>query len=147
MKNISKLYLLENEIPENCYECPLKEDYTDFPNIYCEVTGNIINNCGEDTSEKRHSNCPLRALNCIKMKTFLFYVRMWYFNPEKKDGLFILRCTCDNPYRIVGKLYSTSIEKINRIEYVLCTPEREKFWADEGYNIKDYKEPRLNYDE
>ena len=43
MKNISKLYLLENEIPENCYECPLKEDYTDFPNIYCEVTGNIIN--------------------------------------------------------------------------------------------------------
>ena len=81
-----------------------------------------------------------------EMRTFLFYVRMWYFKPEKKDGLFVLRCTCDNPYRIVGKLYATSIEHIDRVDYALSTPEREKFWADEGYKIKDYKEPKLAYD-
>lgn len=81
------------------------------------------------------------------MKTFLFIVQKWYFNPDKKEGLYVLKCTCDNPYRIIGKLYATSIDQIVRIGCKLCNPESEKFWTDEGYKIEDYKEPKLQYDE
>lgn len=81
------------------------------------------------------------------MKTFLFYVRKWYFNPETKEGLFVYRCTCDNPYRIVGKLYYTSLEKIDRITISECIPEREQFWAEQGYEIRDYIEPKLSWEE
>ena len=52
----------------------------------------------------------------------------------------------DNVYRIIGKIYSTSIESIDRIDYSEHTPERENFWIDEGYRINEYKERKLMFD-
>lgn len=56
----------------------------------------------------------------------------------------VYRIKTDNIYRIVGKFYCTSIEHIERIDYSIYTPEREKFWADEGYKINGYTEPLLS---
>ena len=62
------------------------------------------------------------------------------------SGLRVYRVRTDNIYRIVGKFYCTSIEKIDRIDYSIYTPEREQFWIDEGYEIKNYTEPVLSED-
>ena len=60
------------------------------------------------------------------------------------SGLRVYKIKTDNIYRIVGKFYCTSLEHINRIDYSRCTPERERFWINEGYEIKGYTEPILS---
>lgn len=72
------------------------------------------------------------------MKEYLVKVRY------ALSGLRVYKVKTDNIYRIVGKFYCTSIEHIEKIDYSRWTPEREKFWADEGYKINSYTEPVLS---
>lgn len=74
------------------------------------------------------------------MEEFLVKVRY------NLSGLRVYKIKTDNIYRIIGKFYATSIEKIDRIDYSIHTPGREQFWIDEGYKINDYREPILKYD-
>ena len=74
------------------------------------------------------------------MKEYLVKVRY------ALSGLKVFRVRTDNIYRIVGKFYCTSLEKIDRIDYSVYTPEREKFWVSEGYEVKSYTEPILSED-
>lgn len=62
------------------------------------------------------------------------------------SGLRVYKVKTDNIYRIVGKIYSTSLEAIKRIDYSIYKPEREQFWIDNGYKIYEYKEPKLIFD-
>ena len=68
------------------------------------------------------------------MKEYLVYVRY------ALSGLFVYKVQTDNIYRIIGKIYCTSIEHIDRVDYSRFTPARELFWKKEGYKIRDYKE-------
>lgn len=78
-------------------------------------------------------------------KTYLLYVRK--YNIIANDyTIKVLRVKTDNVYRIVGKLYSTSLERIDRITWNDCIPEREKFWEENNYTIYDYYEPILHED-
>lgn len=72
------------------------------------------------------------------MKEYLVKVRY------ALSGVMVFKVKTDNIYRIVGKIYCTSIEHIERIDYSKHTPEREKFWVDEGYKIHSYTEPLLS---
>ena len=75
--------------------------------------------------------------NSVVKRDYLLYVRKW-------DGeLRILRCKTDSLYRVIGKIYSTTLEKIERIDYNDYSPERERFWKEEGYTIFEYHEPIL----
>lgn len=72
------------------------------------------------------------------MKEYLVKVRY------ALSGLVVYKVKTDNIYRIIGKIYCTSIEHIDRVDYSRCIPEREQFWEKEGYEIRDYKEPILS---
>ena len=72
------------------------------------------------------------------MKEYLVKVRY------ALSGLKVFKVKTDNIYRIVGKFYCTSIERIERIDYSRYTAEREQFWIDEGYKINGYTEPMLS---
>ena len=74
------------------------------------------------------------------MKEYLVKVRY------ALSGLRVFRVKTDNIYRIVGKFYCTSLERIDRIDYSVYTPEREKFWVSEGYEVNNYTEPILSED-
>lgn len=74
------------------------------------------------------------------MKEYLVKVRY------ALSGLRVFRVRTDNIYQIVGKFYCTSLEKIDRIDYSIYTPEREKFWVREGYEVNSYTEPILSED-
>ena len=74
------------------------------------------------------------------MKEYLVKVRY------ALSGLKVFRVRTDNIYQIVGKFYCTSLERIDRIDYSIYTPEREKFWVSEGYEVKSYTEPILSED-
>lgn len=58
---ITTLYLKANEMPESCIACPLTDEYSDLPNVRCQITDEIING-SEDTLSARHPSCPLRVL-------------------------------------------------------------------------------------
>lgn len=62
------------------------------------------------------------------------------------SGLKVYKVTTDNIYRIIGKLYCTQLEHIDRIDYSAYTLAREQFWVDEGYEINEYREPTLSED-
>lgn len=72
------------------------------------------------------------------MKEYL--VKVGYALP----WLIVYKVKTDNIYRVIGKIHCTSIEHIERIDYSRWTQEREQFWLDKGYKIKDYKEPILS---
>lgn len=78
-------------------------------------------------------------------KTFLLYVRQ-YDICINKNRLIVYKVTTDNLYRIIGKMYCTALEKIDRIDYNEYLEEREKFWIERGYTIEEYKEPKLRWD-
>lgn len=61
MTKITKLYLHKSEIPKSCFECPLNDHTSDFPNIYCNITNEIIND-QENILDTRHSTCPLKEI-------------------------------------------------------------------------------------
>lgn len=86
--------------------------------------------------KSRCKECVHRAV----MKEYLVKVRY------ALSGLRVFRVRTDNIYRIVGKFYCTSLERIDRIDYSIYTSEREKFWISEGYEVNNYTEPKLSED-
>lgn len=62
MKAMTKLYLLESEMPENCLECPLLDNMSDTPNLFCQATFQLVNDSDVDIESERHSSCPLEVL-------------------------------------------------------------------------------------
>lgn len=58
MKNIARVDI---EMPQSCDKCPFIDTLSDFPNFYCDITNELIND-GEEIDEQRHSTCPLRLL-------------------------------------------------------------------------------------
>lgn len=62
------------------------------------------------------------------------------------SGLKVYRVKTDNIYRIIGKFYCTSLEHINRIDYSRYNQEREKYWRNNGFEVRQYTEPVLSED-
>lgn len=79
------------------------------------------------------------------MKTFLLYVRQYDISVNN-NRLKVYKVTTNNLYRIIGKMYCTALEKIDRIDYNEYNEEREKFWIENGYTIEEYKKPKLRWD-
>lgn len=79
------------------------------------------------------------------MKTYLLYVRQ-YDITIRDFRLYVYKVTTDNVYRIIGKIFSTSLEQIRRIDYNLWTQDRENFWLENGYTVNRYYEPKLKED-
>lgn len=79
------------------------------------------------------------------MKTYLLYIRKYSIITCKYE-LYIYKVTTDNVYRIIGKIYCTTMEEIKRIDYNKWLPEREEFWKENNYEIENYKEPKLSED-
>ena len=74
------------------------------------------------------------------MKTYLLIVRQYEIMVN--DYIIkVYKVTTDNIYRIIGKMYCTALEKIDRIDYVEWQEKREKFWQEHGYTVREYKEP------
>ncbi len=78
-------------------------------------------------------------------KTYLLYIRKYDILCGGYN-LYVYKVDTDNIYRIIGKIVCTSIEEIKRIDYVIYTEEKEKFWKEKGYTIQEYKEPELSED-
>ncbi len=79
------------------------------------------------------------------MRTYLLYVRQ-YDITIRDFRLYVYKVTTDNVYRIIGKIFSTSLEQIRRIDYNLWTQDRENFWLENGYTVNRYYEPKLKED-
>lgn len=62
------------------------------------------------------------------------------------SGIKVYRVKTDNIYRIIGKFYCTSLERITRIDCSRYTSERETFWIGKGFEINQYTEPVLSED-
>ncbi len=62
---INEVYLHEKDIPKSCFECKFTDDSSDFPNIWCNCTGELVNDGEEDITEKRHKTCPIRSLESV----------------------------------------------------------------------------------
>lgn len=58
---IKTLYVKADEMPANCVACPLTDEYSDLPNVRCQVTDEIISAL-EDTLTSRPASCPLCVL-------------------------------------------------------------------------------------
>ena len=73
------------------------------------------------------------------MKTYLVYVSKYsiFANDYR---LHVYKVTTDCIYRIIGKIYHTSLEHIQRISFSEYNEEREKFWKDGGFTIQTYIE-------
>lgn len=80
------------------------------------------------------------------MKIYFLYVRQYSIFINDYE-LKVYKVITDNIYRIIGKMYCQAFEEIKRINYVLWTEEREKFWIDNGCKIRIYKEPKLSEDD
>ena len=59
-------------------------------------------------------------------------------------GLRVFRVKTNSIYRIIGKIYCTALDHIEKIDYSRYTAKREQFLIDEGYEINRYKEPMLS---
>lgn len=75
------------------------------------------------------------------MKKYLLYVRY------ALSGLKVYKVETDNVYRIIGKIYCSSLEGIDRIDYSRYTPQKERFWLADNFEINEYTEPVLSEDE
>lgn len=79
------------------------------------------------------------------MKTYLLYVRK-YDMSINDYALKVYKTTTSNVYRVIGKIYCTSIEAIKRIDYAEYTEKRRDFWEKNHFEIVEYVEPRLSED-
>lgn len=77
------------------------------------------------------------------MKTYFIYVRKFSFLTGSYE-LYVYKTITDNIYRVIGKIFVTTLERIERLDFNLWTPAREQFWIDEGKEIINYKEPHLS---
>lgn len=58
----------------------------------------------------------------------------------------VYKVVTDNIYRIIGKIYCSFLEKIERMDYSHWTIERETYWKAKGFKIFNYIEPILSED-
>ena len=79
------------------------------------------------------------------MKTYLLKIRQSSILGND-FGIRVYKVVTDNIYRIIGKIYCLSLEKIKRIDYSIWTIGRETFWKEKGYDIFNYVEPILSED-
>ncbi len=79
------------------------------------------------------------------MKTYLLYIRKYSICTNSYE-LYVYKVTTDNVYRIIGKIVCTTIEHIERIDFNEWSTERENYWIEHGYEIFNYKEPKLSQD-
>lgn len=56
-------FLHKKDMPKSCFGCPLADYSSDFPNVYCNATYELINDGEQDITEERHSTCPLKPIN------------------------------------------------------------------------------------
>lgn len=77
------------------------------------------------------------------MKKYLIYVRR-YSVLTKDYSLLVYRVETDNVYRIIGKIFVTSIEEVKRIDYTRWSQVKEDYWHKEGIRVEDYQEPVLS---
>ena len=77
------------------------------------------------------------------MKEYLLYIRI-YDIFAKDYVLKIRRVKTDNIYRVIGKIYCTTLEQIQRIDYVINSKEHEDFWKEQNIPIFTYIEPKLS---
>lgn len=80
------------------------------------------------------------------MKTYLLKVRQ-YDITTNDYRIKVFKVTTDNIYRIIGKIFSTELEEIKRVDWSEWMPEREEYWKDNGYEVKVYNEPKLSEDQ
>lgn len=89
-------------------------------------------------------------------KTFVLYVRKCniiindshtYVYKTTTDNTYAYKTTTDNIYRIIGKIYVTSLEKIDRISYREWNEKTEKYLKDNGINVIEYKEKPMEYED
>lgn len=79
------------------------------------------------------------------MKTYLIYIRN--YDLYKNDSIYdVYKVNTDNIYRVIGKIYITSIEKIEKIGFKPYKEEDEKYLKENGYAVNEYVEPKLKYD-
>ena len=79
------------------------------------------------------------------MKTYLLKVKQYDITIDDYR-LKVYKVTTDNIYRIIGKMYCTALEKIERIDYSEWMQEREDYWRVKGYAVEEYIEPILSED-
>ncbi len=79
------------------------------------------------------------------LKTYLLKVRQYDITINNYK-LKVYKVTTDNIYRVIGKIHSTALEHIERIDYSEWLEEREKFWIDRGYTVTTYREEKLSED-
>lgn len=108
---------------------PVYEQFKNFviTEIYPTDDGNVALTVGNKTKS---------------IKTYFLYIRQ-YSILDDAYVLYIKKVNTDNVYRVIGKIYSTTIERIKRIDYTVWTKEKERFWVETGYNIDIYREPKL----
>lgn len=75
------------------------------------------------------------------MKKWLLYVRY------NLSGLKVYSVETDDLFRCIGHLYSTSIEKIDRVDYVLDNPARRELWAANGTEIFERNDLNVRQEE
>ncbi len=56
---MKEVFLHNEDIPKSCSECSFTDDNSDFPNIWCNCMGELVNDGEEDITETRHRSCPL----------------------------------------------------------------------------------------
>ena len=79
------------------------------------------------------------------MKTYLVKVRK--YSIFANDYItFVYKVVTDNIYRVIGKIYCTTLEKIERIDFSQWTIECENYWKEHGYDVFSYIEPYLSED-
>ncbi len=79
------------------------------------------------------------------MKTYLLKVRKYSIITNNYE-LYVYKVTTDNIYRIIGKMMATSLEHIKRVDYSEWMQEREDYWKENGFEIRNYNERRLSED-
>lgn len=57
-----EIFLNKKDMPKSCLDCKFTDGISDFPNIWCNCTYEIVNDGEEDITEKRHKTCPLKVL-------------------------------------------------------------------------------------
>ena len=79
------------------------------------------------------------------MKKYLVYIRL--YDLYKNDSTYVVyKINTDNIYRVIGKIYITSIEKIEKMGIKPYTEKDEKYLIENGYVVAEYLEPKLKYD-
>ena len=82
----------------------------------------------------------------MMMKKYFLYVRRYSILTNDYE-LYVYRVETDNVYRVIGKLFVSSMEHVKRIDFCRWSQPKEDYWNEQGIKIIDYVEPVLSEDE